>query len=198
LDVAEELFKQKGFDGTSTNDILEKVGIARGTLYYHFNSKMDIMDVLIDRINERILNKAEMIATDKSIPVNERIMRTVMALNISSQEEIMVHIHKPQNALMHQKIQKVLLNGITHILTGLIQEGIEQGMFYTSFPYECMEMVVAYANTVLDGDVVELSDAERMKRFRALIYHAERMLGAKEGSFMYVYQMFGRKDESHE
>ncbi|WP_249661946.1 TetR/AcrR family transcriptional regulator, partial [Lysinibacillus fusiformis] len=34
LDAADELFTQKGFDGTSTRNILEKVGIARGTLYY--------------------------------------------------------------------------------------------------------------------------------------------------------------------
>lgn len=39
LDVAEDLFAVRGFDGTSTNDILEKAGIARGTLYYHFKSK---------------------------------------------------------------------------------------------------------------------------------------------------------------
>ena len=39
LDAADELFGQKGFDGTSTNDILEKVKIARGTLYYHFKSQ---------------------------------------------------------------------------------------------------------------------------------------------------------------
>ena len=38
FDAADELFCQKGFNGTSTNDIIEKVGIARGTLYYHFNS----------------------------------------------------------------------------------------------------------------------------------------------------------------
>ncbi len=33
LDVAEELFAVKGFDGTSTNDIPEKAGIARGDFY---------------------------------------------------------------------------------------------------------------------------------------------------------------------
>ena len=49
LDAADELFGRKGFDGTSTNDILEKVGIARGTLYYHFKSKEDILDALIQR-----------------------------------------------------------------------------------------------------------------------------------------------------
>ncbi len=40
LDAADMLFfADKGFDNTSTSDILEKVGIARGTLYYHFKSK---------------------------------------------------------------------------------------------------------------------------------------------------------------
>ena len=37
-------FARKGFDNTSTGDILEMVGIARGTLYYHFKSKEDILD----------------------------------------------------------------------------------------------------------------------------------------------------------
>ena len=36
LDVAERLFATKGFDNTSTNDILDEVGIARGNLYYNF------------------------------------------------------------------------------------------------------------------------------------------------------------------
>ncbi len=42
LDAAEELFALKGFDGTSINDTLEKAGIARGMLYYHFKSKEDV------------------------------------------------------------------------------------------------------------------------------------------------------------
>lgn len=193
LDAANELFSQKGFDGTSTNDILERVGIARGTLYYHFKSKEDIMDALINRYNVRLLGAAQEIALDKSIPVNERIVRVVMALNINngSDREIMEHIHKPQNALMHQKIQKVIINGVTPILAGIIREGIEQGLFSTPFPYECMEMVVVYANTVFDGDMVDMTDEERLSRMQAFIFNTERLLGAESGSFIYVVQMLG-------
>lgn len=193
LDAVDELFGQKGFDGTSTNDILEKVGIARGTLYYHFKSKEDIMDALIERYNVRLLGAAQKIAADKSIPVNERIIRVVMSLNISggSGKEIMEHIHKPQNALMHQKIQKVIINGVVPILTGIIREGIEQGLFSTPFPYECMEMVVVYTNTVFDDDMVKMTNEERASRIQAFVFNAERLLGAESGSFMCVMQMFG-------
>ena len=196
LDAADELFGQKGFDGTSTNDILEKVGIARGTLYYHFKSKEDIMDALIEQYNLRILSAAQKIAADKSIPVIERIVRVVMALNISAGNgrEIIEHIHRPQNALMHQKIQKVIINGITPILTGIICEGIEEGLFSTPFPYECMEMVVTYANAVFDNDMVKMTNEDRISRIQACVFNTERLLGAKSGSLMYVMQMFDSGD----
>jgi AcrR family transcriptional regulator len=194
LDAAEELFGQKGFDGTSTGDILGKVGIARGTLYYHFKSKEDIMDALIERTNATILGAAQHIAADKSIPVVDRILRAVMALNISggsgSSQEIMEHIHKPQNALMHQKIQRAIISGVPPILTPIIREGIEQGIFNTPYPYECMEMVVIYANTIFDDDRVEMTDELRMSRILAFITNVERLLGAETGSLMSVMQMF--------
>lgn len=198
LDAADELFALKGFDGTSTNDILVKVGIARGTLYHHFKSKEDIMDALIERYSARLLGAAQSIAADKSVPVVERIIRVVMALNLSggSSEEIMEHIHKPQNALMHQKIQKVIIHGVPPILTEIIREGIEQGMFSTPYPYECMEMIVIYANTVFDGDMVALTDEERLSRMLAFICNVERLLGAEKGSLKDVLRMFGMNPEA--
>lgn len=197
LDVADELFGQKGFDGTSTNDILEKVGIARGTLYYHFKSKEDIMDALIERYNAQILGAAKEIAANKSLPVNERIIRVVMALNISSgnDKKIIAHIHKPQNALMHQKIQKVIMNGLPPILAEIIREGIEQGLFSTPYPYECMEMIVAYTNTVFDGDMVDMTDEERASRIPAFVFNVERLLGVESGNLMYMMKMFSNGGE---
>lgn len=192
LDAADELFGQKGFDGTSTNDILERVKIARGTLYYHFKSKEDIMDALIERYSVRMLSTAQKIAGDKRVSVNERIIRVVMALNISggNGKEVIEHIHKPQNALMHQKIQRVIINKVTPILAELIHEGIGQGLFNTPFPYECMEMVVVYANTIFDDGAIELTEEENMIRIQAFIFNVERLLGVESGSLTYIMKMF--------
>lgn len=196
LDVSEKLFNQKGFEGTSTNDILEKVGIARGTLYYHFKSKEDIMDALIDRYNTCLLSAAKTTAANKTLSVKERLLYVIMSLNISNQsgKEIIEHIHKPQNALMHQKIQKVLINGVTPILSEIIREGVEQKIFDTPFPYECMEMIMIYANSVFDDNIVALTDEERMTRIQAFVFNAERLLGAKSGSFMEVMIMFNANE----
>ncbi|WP_010096316.1 TetR/AcrR family transcriptional regulator [Ornithinibacillus scapharcae] len=198
LDAADELFGTKGFDGTTTKDILEKVGIARGTLYYYFQSKEEIMDALIERYATNLLNTANFIAKDKSIPILERIVHVVLSLNISgsSSLEIMEHIHKPQNALMHQKIEKVMITGVPPILARIIEEGIEQGVFNTPFPYECMEMVVTYMNTVFDHDMVPMTQEERTKRLQAFIFNTERMLGAGSGTLMSVMQAFVSEEDA--
>lgn len=192
LDAADELFGQKGFDGTSTNDILEKVGIARGTLYYHFKSKADIMDALIERYNTSLLSDAQQLAADRTIPVIERIFRVVLSLNLKgkSDDKIIKHIHNPQNALMHQKIQKIIICGVTPILAGIIREGVEQGLFSTPFPYECMEMVITYASVVFDDGMNTLNE-DNTSRIQAFIFNVERLLGAESGSLMNFTQMLG-------
>lgn len=191
LDAADELFGKKGFDGTSTADIFEKVGIARGTLYYHFKSKEDIMDALIKRIGSQILGAARKVAADKTIPVNERIIGVVMSLNVSNNngtnstvgKEMIEHMHSPQNALMHQKTQKTIIAGVTPILADIIREGIELGIYNTPFPYECMEMIMTYTSTVFDDDdTVPLTEQGRISRINALIFNVERLLGAECGS----------------
>lgn len=196
LDAARELFSQKGFDGTSTGDILDKVGIARGTLYYHFKSKEDIMDALIERLNQQILSTAVAIAEDKTIPFEKRIMNVILSLNVSGNqsEAVIDHIHNPQNALMHQKIQAKVVNEITPIMEALVQEGVEVGLFHTPYPYECMEMIMIYANTVFDGNTVVFTEEQRSKKEQAFVFHLERLLGAKEGSLRYVMEMFQNKE----
>ena len=139
LDAANLLFAQKGFDGTSTADILEKVGIARGTLYYHFKSKEEILDAMIDRLTKQLIHKSKEILSQKDMPVLQRLTMMTLALNISSGKighEILEQVHKPQNALMHQKMQKCVLAGITPLITALIEEFITQGICQTDYPVE--------------------------------------------------------------
>ena len=43
------------------------------------------MDALIERYSNRLLGAAQAIATDKNIPVVERLIRAVMAINLSGE-----------------------------------------------------------------------------------------------------------------
>lgn len=47
FEISMDLFAKKGYDATSIEEITSVVGIAKGTLYYHFSSKEQILDFLI-------------------------------------------------------------------------------------------------------------------------------------------------------
>lgn len=185
LDAANELFNRKGFDGTSISDILEKVGIARGTLYYHFKSKEEIMDALIERYSATLLSAVKEVAENKSIPVFERLFKAIMAMNISKEDtKILEHMHKPQNALLHQKSHQAVLEGIPPILLEVVEDGIKEGLFETPYPYECIEMAITYTNMVFDNNSGNPSEEEMLRKMNAFLFNAERLLGAKTGSFL--------------
>ncbi len=183
LDVAEELFVTRGYDRTSTGDILDRVGIARGTLYYHFRSKEDILNAMIDRINDSLLARARAIASDTSVPVLDRIVMTIAGLHVDTDigHEIIDQVHKPQNALMHQKMQKNLIEGIVPVITALVEEGSAQGIFHIEYPAETVEMLTLYSGIVFDDDYDEPGERTD-KRIQAFLYNTERLLGAEEGS----------------
>lgn len=185
LDAAEKLFAAKGFDNTSTGDILDAVGIARGTLYYHFKSKEEILDGVIQRITDRLTRAAGEIVRKKELPVLERLTKAVLSLNVESElgYEIMEQVHRPQNALMHQKMQTTLLAGINPILTELVEEGIQQGICRTRYPESVVEMAILYANTAFDElNVAGLSEEQRDRKIAGFIYNMERLMGMPEGS----------------
>lgn len=52
LDVALDLFIEKGFDKTSLREIAEQLGVTKAALYYHFASKEDILMALHLRLHE--------------------------------------------------------------------------------------------------------------------------------------------------
>ena len=185
LDVAEQLFAEKGFDNASTNDIIIRIGIARGTLYHHFKSKEEILDAIVNRITNAGIARAKIIVSDKTIPLQDRLTGIILALNVSGdvQEEVFEQIHKPQNALLHQKMQEHLLSGVVPIITTLIEEGNEIGLFDSKYPAEAAEMIMIYSSVAFD-EFSDLSAREIEIKGKAFICHIERILSAKENSLV--------------
>ena len=50
LDTARELFTQKGYAGTSTEEIVRRSKVTRGALYYHYKDKADIFAAVFEEV----------------------------------------------------------------------------------------------------------------------------------------------------
>lgn len=59
LNTAQTLFVTKGYMKTTINDILQAIGIAKGTFYHYFKSKEEVLDAIIERIIQADVAKAQ-------------------------------------------------------------------------------------------------------------------------------------------
>ena len=48
FETSMRLFSEKGYEATSIEEITATVGVAKGTLYYHFTSKEEIFNFLVE------------------------------------------------------------------------------------------------------------------------------------------------------
>ena len=48
FETSMKLFAEKGYEATSIEEITATVGVAKGTLYYHFGSKEEIFNFLVE------------------------------------------------------------------------------------------------------------------------------------------------------
>ena len=150
---------------------------------------------MIDRILDGTIRKAESIALDEAVPVLERLTQTVLAANVDTQTGSMIleQVHKPQNALMHAKMQERLLSQLVPLFVKIVEDGISQNLMKTEYPVETMEMLLLYANTVFD-DSIEYTEEEKQRKVMAVIGNAETLLHMERGSMLEaMIPMFYRK-----
>lgn len=110
------------------------------------------------------------------------------------------YLNQPQNALFHEKSNRMIIENASPLLGRIIRQGREEGIFETSFPEETAEIILITVSGFLDSQYLSVSKEELEKRSSALLYNIERMLGAKEGSFSQFRTLMieESKGEDHE
>lgn len=78
IDTAWRLFHENGFSKTTINDIIREAGISKGTFYYYFRSKDDMLDtlsVVLDAEYEKLSRELpeDMNSFDKLITINYEV-----------------------------------------------------------------------------------------------------------------------------
>lgn len=68
LQAAAQVFRQKGFHGSSMEDIAKAVNLQKPSLYHHVSSKQEILLALLDRALELLLERISTISQQDNSP----------------------------------------------------------------------------------------------------------------------------------
>ncbi|MCB9046341.1 MAG: TetR/AcrR family transcriptional regulator [Chitinophagales bacterium] len=134
LDVAEELFAQNGFNGTSVRDIAKEAGVNIAMISYYFGSKEKMLEALfIRRANdvkiqiEGILNDAKLDSLAKVYKLIDgyidRIMRQTNFHKIMVREQIGTRENEISQLIKETKQRN------KNLVASIIYEGQKKGVF---------------------------------------------------------------------
>lgn len=148
LDAAQQLFYTKGYENTAVQDIINEIGIAKGTFYHHFNSKEDLLEAIAIRLMEQSLSVLTPIVNDENLVALKKLhWFFAEASNFKLENEaiaqaIMAVWYQDNNAIMREKMKFISLNGTVPLLTQIVHQGIAEDTFHTNFPDEIGRIVM--------------------------------------------------------
>lgn len=143
LEVSQRLFLEKGYDNTKIQDIADELGMTKGAIYHHFESKEEIMN----KLGESMFihnNPFETVKKRKDLNGLEK-MKLVIQLHQS--DEQMVELTNQALPLLEnpQILAKMFESNYQNLLLywlELIKEGQEDGSIKTDQPKELAELLI--------------------------------------------------------
>ncbi|MFH0580220.1 TetR/AcrR family transcriptional regulator [Streptococcus mitis] len=142
------LFMEKGYANTTTQDIVDKVNISRGLLYYHFKNKEDILYCLVERYSEKLLRDIHVIVNDDDKTAIEKIRAFIDATIISTDNvsaegtELQKTVDLEENRYMLDKLSHKLIEKLTIYFERIINQGISEKVFSVKYPSETAEFLM--------------------------------------------------------
>jgi AcrR family transcriptional regulator len=71
--AARELFTERGYAGTSTEEIVRQAGLTRGALYHHFRDKRDLFRATFEAVEQEVVEKVAVTALSETDPWQQQI-----------------------------------------------------------------------------------------------------------------------------
>ena len=171
MDASMLLFMEKGYANTTTQDIVDKVNISRGLLYYHFKNKEDILYCLVERYSEKLLREIHVIINDDDKTAIEKIRAFIDATIISTDNvsaegtELQKTVDLEENRYMLDKLSHKLIEKLTIYFERIINQGISEKVFSVKYPSETAEFLMTAYVFVSNNIGIKTSKKEPVKDY---------------------------------
>jgi AcrR family transcriptional regulator len=133
LEHATRLFAERGYDGTTLQDIADAIGITRPGLYNYINSKEQLLAALVADVTENTAEIVRTLHSREDLDAVEKLRELVRALALqraAAPQRFRV-LDRTEAALpeevaaLHLKARREVLGEVM----GIIEEGMESGLF---------------------------------------------------------------------
>jgi len=196
VSAAAALFYSRGYATTSVSDIIDAVGVAKGTFYYYFDSKLAILEAMIEGLVEQQVAVLHEIVADDSltaIPKWKRAVQDVGDWKTERRDELLSllrMLQKEENTILLHKLRALSQQRLAPEFALIIEQGVAEGVFNTEFVAESAQIIMSVLGTfsdaiskiVLNPDQHADGAAVARRTYASVQTAIERVLGAPVGA----------------
>ncbi len=187
LEVALRLFSEEGYDGTTIQDIIDAVGVSKGTFYHYFDGKQDVVEELARDLTKRMAPLIEEIAA-QDLDAVEKLNRAIQSIQELKTEHAATRARMRKalrglgNLYLAQRVIDVILEMSAGPFALLIAEGRRQGVFNVPDADEAADCLLRMM-LAMNQSLPALEDQPALRRRVRFYEHAvARVLGVPPGS----------------
>lgn len=199
LDTAQQLFYQQGYENVSVANIIDAIGIAKGTFYHYFKSKIELLDQIVDRqaqniddVIQRVLDEPE----ENAIVELNNIYAAIGEYKVENKEVMLLMaraLYSDDNIILRTKLTKTRIKTVAPKIARVISRGVAEGLFDAKNPDYIAEMILImstylsdeFARMLLEQGLTGQNKKAYLEQCNTFEHAVERILGAPEGSITF-------------
>jgi AcrR family transcriptional regulator len=149
VEVALRLIQSKGYEQMSVQDVLDELAASRGAFYHYFESKIALLEAVVDRVVEVALAAVTPVVTDPELPALEKLERlfTGIAGWKAERKELMLALIEvwcsDDNAIVREKLRRSTVIALVPLLAEIIKQGRAEGLMSADSPEGAARAVVS-------------------------------------------------------
>ena len=181
--IAYTKFLEKGYEQTSVDEIISEAQIAKGTYYHYFQSKDHMLEQVVDMMLQKGSQRATKVL-NSDLPIPEKIVGVMLAFRPADDElAIQDTLNQPENVLLHDRVNKKLISHAVPLLSDVVKEGIQQGLFECEQVAERLKLILMMSSQMFDDGDFSGDDVI------VFIDIVEKALGAKPGTMGFIEKL---------
>lgn len=197
VDAAQRLIQAKGYEQMSIQDVLDELDASRGAFYHYFDSKVALLDAVVERMVDAATATLEPVAADPDLPALRKLegVFTGIASWKMERKELMLAVVRvwlsDENAIVRERFRRHAAVRLTPLLVRILRQGKAEGVFSVSSAEHAASVLVSLvlgANEMAtqlfvarQAGAISFEDVERT--LAAYAEGFERILGLTAGSW---------------
>lgn len=190
IQAARELFQEKDYEKMTMKELMDKLKIAKGTIYHYFTSKENLLEAVVEDLMDGELQRKKQLLKSRQCSKMNALKKFQLLVTSDTMaednEQILESLHHSGNTLMHTRLLGLYILKLAPIFAVVIEEGCDQGVFKTEHPRECAEFLFSGFQFLTDVGFYPWSQTQLSRRIKAFPSLIETQLGAPKGSFSFL------------